>query len=117
MVVDKADQDTWKVVSKPRRQKKSGKDKLAGIFRQEEGGSRFGVLAEKEVVGGFDPTGPSQPPVQSVAVEMHDALVPFVAQGSSDCKADGKKKQSRKQLNAGSGSGQKSNKPRLRKEK
>ncbi|KAI9086952.1 hypothetical protein K1719_031113 [Acacia pycnantha] len=44
------DQDSWKVVKKPRRQKKVVKEKQKEVFRHDEGGSRFGVLGVE--VGG-----------------------------------------------------------------
>ncbi|KAI9111934.1 hypothetical protein K1719_017624 [Acacia pycnantha] len=38
--------DTWIVVQRPRLQKKVNKEKSQGDFQREDGGSRFGVLAE-----------------------------------------------------------------------
>ncbi|KAI9074166.1 hypothetical protein K1719_043881 [Acacia pycnantha] len=37
--------DVWKVVQKPRRQRKGGKEKHHDGFRQQDGGSRFDILA------------------------------------------------------------------------
>ncbi|KAI9102180.1 hypothetical protein K1719_023690 [Acacia pycnantha] len=46
--------DSWKVVKKPRRLKKNGKEKVNEKSRQGEGGSRFGILGvvDGEVGGG-----------------------------------------------------------------
>ncbi|KAI9108431.1 hypothetical protein K1719_020622 [Acacia pycnantha] len=95
------DQDTWKVVTKPHRQKKMGKERSSELLRQGDAGSRFGVLAEAEVGESGDCQKPGKPaqPVSAVEVFHSQGINPALS--FKDRKGENKKRQNRGKVVSG----------------
>ncbi|KAI9117109.1 hypothetical protein K1719_012108 [Acacia pycnantha] len=108
--------EEWKVVQRPRRQKKPSKEAKQGDGRRREEGSRFGVLAE-EGNDGVEQMVTNQVAVQDVAVEDNLPRQPVLAIQVRDKKSETKKKQKEEQLQVREKGVQKQSKHELRKEK
>ncbi|KAI9096763.1 hypothetical protein K1719_025942 [Acacia pycnantha] len=114
--ISRASVDTWKVVQRPRRQKKGSKEKIQGELRRPDNGSRFGVLVEE----GIGSDGASLEDGQIVVLET---VVEKSAQRtnsvhiSRDKKGETQKKLRKDQIRVGDSSEQKSIRQVTRKEK
>ncbi|KAI9093690.1 hypothetical protein K1719_027139 [Acacia pycnantha] len=84
--------EEWKVVQRPRRQKKTGKDAKHDDVRRKEKGSRFGVLADEGSVGVDEQIVTNQVAVRDVVVEANLPRNPTSAQQGREKKAESKKK-------------------------
>ncbi|KAI9106488.1 hypothetical protein K1719_022016 [Acacia pycnantha] len=109
--------EEWKVVQRPRRQKKSGKDAKQTDVRRKEEGSRFGVLADEGNGGVREQIVTDQVAVPEVAVEVNPPRQPTSAQLIREKKAETKKKLKKEQLQVRYKGVQKQSKQDLRKEK
>ncbi|KAI9090720.1 hypothetical protein K1719_028573 [Acacia pycnantha] len=109
--------EEWKVVQRPRRQKKPSKEAKQGDGRRKEEGSRFGVLAEEGNSGFEEQIATDRVAVQEVAVEVNLPRIPMSALQSRDKKSESKKKQRKEQLQVREKRVQKLSKHELRKEK
>ncbi|KAI9108348.1 hypothetical protein K1719_020539 [Acacia pycnantha] len=95
-----SNQDVWKVVHKPRRPRKGGKEKLQEGVRQQDGGSRFGILAED---GGEFRDGKVNPvlPVVHFSAEPKTDTLSMTIGGSVKGKKSSAKKKANKSQSVG----------------
>ncbi|KAI9110662.1 hypothetical protein K1719_018528 [Acacia pycnantha] len=114
---DDAIVEEWKVVQRPRRQKKPSKEVKQVDGRRKEEGSRFGVLAEEDNGRVEKLMVTDQVVVQDVAGETITPRNPTSAHLNRDKRSDTKKKQKKEQLQVREKGVQKQSKHELRKEK
>ncbi|KAI9108158.1 hypothetical protein K1719_021031 [Acacia pycnantha] len=109
--------EEWRVVHRPRRQKKTGKEAKQGEVRRKEEGSRFGVLAEESIGGMEELIVTDHVAVRDVAVEVNTPRNPTSVKQMREKKSETKKKMRKEQLQVREKGVQKQSKQDLRKEK
>ncbi|KAI9086704.1 hypothetical protein K1719_031298 [Acacia pycnantha] len=97
-VAKSKDQDTWKVVQKPRHQMKGGKEKQNGSRRPNDGGSCFGVLAEEATSYVGETLAKEPESVQLAVAEVVDKRLSKFRPSTKEKKGDGTRKQTKKQI-------------------
>ncbi|KAI9099197.1 hypothetical protein K1719_024964 [Acacia pycnantha] len=113
----RTDADSWRVVQRPRRQKKPSKERPQGELRRPEEGSRFGVLVEEGDGGDVTQTVTDRSAVRDATVEASRPSLPKVEQHIGDRKGDSKRKTKKGHIQRGESSVQNLSRFSSRKEK